>query len=134
MKFKKLLATGILTLLLAIPTVAFAYSYGYTYNFKYALTSSLFYLDPDPYPNDLVRVENTSSSYGGNRTSSVFYVDVYGDNGFGVGEREGTLVFPRDGSAVQGLYVGNSKYRKYSLKFRKSDDGEYVDGYGRAYD
>ncbi|EQB34755.1 MULTISPECIES: hypothetical protein [Virgibacillus] len=130
MKFKKVMIIGVLGMILSIPTVAFAYTEPYTFTFEKQLTSDWFYLDPIDHT---VYVENTSNAYGGNPTSNLYYVDVISEDGWG-GKLKGTATFLRDGSSKRGVVVSSSAGQQYTLKFRKSNDGETVDGYGRAYD
>lgn len=76
----------------------------------------------------------TSSARGGSPTSQLFYVDVIREKGFS-GEVVATFPFLRSGSNQKlTAYVTNTSYDKYSLKFRKSNDGQTVDAYGRIYD
>lgn len=129
-KIKKVFSVTILTAILALPAItALAYTHSYTFNFKYGLNSNLYTLNPT---NDYVYIENTSNTYGGSPTSNVYYVDLFYADSWG-SSYVGTTQFPRDGSTIQGIFT-NEGGGKYWFKMSKSDDGEYVDGYGRITD
>ena len=113
------------------PTIVFAYNHAYTFNFKNSLTSKLYYLEPR---DNRVHIEHTSSTYGGNPTSKLYYVDLFSESGFGGGTLETTFTFPRSGTTEWTTFVNSTSHKRYYMKFRKSDDGATVDGYGRIYD
>jgi len=131
MKFKKSLTIVTLVLILMAPTIAFANSHAYTFNFKKSLTSKMYYLEPI---DSKVHIEHTSSTYGGTPTSKLYYVDLFSESGIGGGTLETTFTFPRSGTTDWITFVDSKSYKRYYMKFRKSEDGATVEGYGRLFD
>ncbi len=133
MKFKKIILSLTLFVLVISPTAALASAYAYNFDFKYKLNSQLFSLYPKS-PNYLLTMENTSSTYGNAGTSAFYYVDLYRDNGWGVGEFISTRQFYRNGTTKREWTISDGKGGKYGFTMRKGDDGQYVRGHGSIWD